>query len=175
MPTESPLIRWINTLCFQLNNSFFLETFSNTLIDGPKQLFKSSRWISFWILQFNNVERSLLSLCISLSLSVCLSLSLFQSKHVVPIRSLLFFYSLRSLGGKIRIMTRRDHLCSSDKSIFSRESMLPPSDSTTHWPVSRQSALIPSSFQELFFLALFGSRPAEQRAQDQQRRKTSLL
>ena len=38
-----------------------------------------------------------------------------------------------------------------------------------------QSALIPSSSQELLFLVLFGSLPAEQRTQDQQRRKTSHL
>ena len=48
------------------------------------------------------------------------------------------------------------------------------SNSATHWPISEQSALIPSSSQELFFLAFFGSHPAEQRALSQQWRKTSL-
>ena len=32
-----------------------------------------------------------------------------------------------------------------------------PNDLATHWPISGQSTLIPSSSQELFFLALFGS------------------
>ena len=50
--------------------------------------------------------------------------------------------------------------------------ILPPaSDSATHWPNSGQSALIPSSSKELFFLALFwksvsrteSTRPAEKK------------
>ena len=39
--------------------------------------------------------------------------------------------------------------CSSHRSIFPRKSMPPPSDLATHWPISRQSALILSSSQEL--------------------------
>ena len=35
--------------------------------------------------------------------------------------------------------------------------MTPSSNLATHWPISEQSALIPSSSKELFFLALFGS------------------
>ena len=42
--------------------------------------------------------------------------------------------------------------CSSYRSISFRESMLPPRESVTHWPINWQSALIPSSSQELFFL-----------------------
>ena len=38
--------------------------------------------------------------------------------------------------------------------------MPPPRDSVTHWPINWQSALIPSSSQELFFLVPFGS-PAD--------------
>ena len=49
--------------------------------------------------------------------------------------------------------------CSNHRSIFSHEPMPPPSDSATHWPISRQSALVPSSSKELFFLPLFGSLP----------------
>ena len=57
---------------------------------------------------------------------------------------------------------------SSRRSIFSRESMLPPSDSAMHWPISWQSTLIPYTFQELFLLALSGSQhikraPSKQR------------
>ena len=66
-------------------------------------------------------------------------------------------------------------ICSSHRTVFFRELMPPTSNSATHWPISGQCVFIPSSSQELFFLALFGSQPAEQRAQDQQRRKTSLL
>ena len=50
-------------------------------------------------------------------------------------------------------------ICSSHRSIFSCKSMPLPSDSATHRPISGQSALIPSSSKELFFLALFGSLP----------------
>ena len=64
-------------------------------------------------------------------------------------------------------------LCSSHRSIFSRESMPSPSDSATHRPISEQSALILSTSQELFLQSLFGSRDC-QRAPGQQRRKTSL-
>ena len=63
--------------------------------------------------------------------------------------------------------------CSNHRSIFSRESMSPPSDSATHWPISRQSALNPSTSQEFFLLALFESCYS-QRALSQQWRKTSL-
>ena len=56
-------------------------------------------------------------------------------------------------------------MCSSHRSIFSRESMPPPSDSATHRPISGQSALILSSSQELFFLALFGSHDKSERTQ----------
>ena len=37
-----------------------------------------------------------------------------------------------------------------------RESMPPPRDLVTPWPINGQSTLIPSSFQELFFLVPFG-------------------
>ena len=50
--------------------------------------------------------------------------------------------------------------CSSHRSISFRESMPPSRDSVTHWPINWQSALIPSSSQELFFLVPFGS-PAD--------------
>ena len=43
-------------------------------------------------------------------------------------------------------------ICSSHRSISLHESMPPPRDSVTHWPINWQSALIPSSSQELFFL-----------------------
>ena len=46
--------------------------------------------------------------------------------------------------------------CSSHRSISFRESMPPPRDSVTHWPINWQSTLIPSSSQELFFLVPFG-------------------
>ena len=42
--------------------------------------------------------------------------------------------------------------CSSHRSISFRESMPRPRDLVTHWPINWQSALIPSSSQELFFL-----------------------
>ena len=45
--------------------------------------------------------------------------------------------------------------CSSHRFIFSRKSMPAPSDLATHWPISGQSAMVPSSSKELFFLALF--------------------
>ena len=45
--------------------------------------------------------------------------------------------------------------CSSHRSISFRESMPPPRDLVIHWPINWQSALIPSSFQELFFLDPF--------------------
>ena len=41
-------------------------------------------------------------------------------------------------------------LCSSHRSIFSCESMPPPSDSATHWPISGQITLIPSSYKNYF-------------------------
>ena len=63
--------------------------------------------------------------------------------------------------------------CSSHRFIFSSESMPPPSNSASNWPISGQSALIPSSSKELFFLTLFESLP-EQRVLGKQRRKTSL-
>ena len=66
---------------------------------------------------------------------------------------------------------------SSHRSIFSRESMPPPSDSATHWPISEHSALIPSTSQELFLLALFGSRSwvREHPASSEERPPPSLL
>ena len=42
--------------------------------------------------------------------------------------------------------------CSSHRSISFHESMPPPRESLTHWPINWQSSLIPSSSQELFFL-----------------------
>ena len=42
--------------------------------------------------------------------------------------------------------------CSSHRFISFRESMPLPRESVTHWPINWQSALIPSSSQELFFL-----------------------
>ena len=47
------------------------------------------------------------------------------------------------------------NLCSSHRSISFRESMPPPRDSVTHCSVNRQSALILSSSQELFFSSPF--------------------
>ena len=54
--------------------------------------------------------------------------------------------------GKVIHSELKLYYCSSHRSISFRESMPPPSESVTHWPINRQSALIPSSFQELFFL-----------------------
>ena len=48
-------------------------------------------------------------------------------------------------------VTRWELFCSSHWSISFRESMPPPRESVTHWPINWQSALIPSSSQELFF------------------------
>ena len=45
--------------------------------------------------------------------------------------------------------------CSSHRSISFRESIPSLRDSVTHWPINWQSALIPSSSQELFFLVPF--------------------
>ena len=42
--------------------------------------------------------------------------------------------------------------CSGHWSISFRESMPPPRESATHWPINWQSALIPFSSKELFFL-----------------------
>ena len=47
------------------------------------------------------------------------------------------------------------HICSSHRSISFRESMPLLRESVTHWPINWQSALIPSSSQELFFWSLF--------------------
>ena len=95
----------------------------------------------------------------------CLQQSLFD---------VLFFY-LKKKTQKCyqNLILHQTKSCSSHRSIFTCESMPLPSDLATHWSISGQSALIPSSFKELFFLALFGSQPAEQIAQDQQRRKIS--
>ena len=42
-------------------------------------------------------------------------------------------------------------ICSSNRSISFGESMPPPRELVTHGPINWQSALIPSSSQELFF------------------------
>ena len=47
------------------------------------------------------------------------------------------------------------YCCSSHRSIFSRESMRPSSDSATHRPISRRSVLIPYFSKELFFSSPF--------------------
>ena len=49
------------------------------------------------------------------------------------------------------ILSPRLLACSSHRSISFPESMPPPRDSVTHWPINWQSALIPSSSQELSF------------------------
>ena len=53
--------------------------FRSNWVDRSRQVFKSSRWISFWILLFYYVKRSF-----------SLSLSLSRNKLVVPKRLLLF-------------------------------------------------------------------------------------
>ena len=64
--------------------------------------------------------------------------------EIVPL-FLSFFFSLRE-----REVEKFG--CSSHRSISFRESMPLPRESVTHWPINWQSALIPSSSQELFFL-----------------------
>ena len=51
------------------------------------------------------------------------------------------------LDKKKKETLRENETCSSHRSIFSRKSMPPPSDSATHRPISGQSALIPSTTQ----------------------------
>ena len=79
-------------------------------------------------------------------------------KHCVK----LFMYKmypslfLRLLSFSLSAFRLSRGWCSSHRSISSHESMPPPSDSATNWPITRQSALIPSPSLELFFLVLFG-------------------
>ena len=61
-------------------------------------------------------------------------------------QSAQLFHSQLGIGRKDRLM------CSSHRSISFCKSMPPPRESVTHWPMNWQSALIPSSSQELFFL-----------------------
>ena len=61
-------------------------------------------------------------------------------------------FSNTSQKTKRKQLTRKT--CSSYRSISFRESMPPPRESVTHWPINWQSVLISSSFQELFFLVL---------------------
>ena len=93
---------------------------------------------------------------------------MFQVWGVFLLFSFLFFFLSRMFNARLSCL-----LCSSHRSIFSRESMPPPSDLATHWPISGQSALIPSTSQELFLLAVFGSLDS-QRAPGYQWRKISL-
>ena len=65
--------------------------------------------------------------------------------------------------------------CSNHRSIFSRESMPPPSDLATHWPISGQSALIPSTSQELFLLAIFWKSLRSESTQPAVKKDPSLV
>ena len=78
----------------------------------------------------------------------------FRGKGMTLTRQELSFNTF--CGGLWR--DKKRNIYSSNRSLFSRESMSPPSDSTTRWPISWRSALIPSSSKEPFFLAIFGSR-----------------
>ena len=82
--------------------------------------------------------RSLLHACISSSICMHTHIDTFRHLHACTLLNLCTH--------------RRRRAYSSHRSISFCKSMAPPRESVTHWPINWQSALIPSSSKELFFL-----------------------